>query len=92
MALSSYEAEYIALKEAIKEQQYIKAILKEISTIYSPSSIEALNIYIDSNLVIELAKNPIYYTRTKHVDIRYYFVREYVQNNLTKLCWIPTDA
>ena len=61
MALSSCEAEYIALKEAIKEQQYIKAILKEISAIYSPNTIEALDIYIDSNLVIELTKNPIYF-------------------------------
>ena len=86
MALSSCEAEYIALKEAIKEQQYIKAILKEISAIYSPNTIEALDIYIDSNLVIELIKNSIYYTRIKYVDIRYHFVRECVNNNLTKLC------
>ena len=76
VALSSCEAEYMALKEAIKEQHYIEAILKEISAIFSPSSIECLNIYTDSNLAIDLAKNPVYYARTKHVDIRYHFVRE----------------
>ena len=82
----------MALKEAIKEQQYIEAILKEISAIFSPSSIECSNIYTDSNSAIDLAKNPVYHARTKHVDIRYHFVRESVQNNLTKLYWIPTDA
>ena len=82
----------MALKEAIKEQQYIKAILKEISAIYSPISIECLEIFIDSNLAIELAKNLVYHARTKHVNIRYHYVRESIQNNLTKLSWIPTDA
>lgn len=92
MALSSCEAEYIALKEAIKEQQYIKAILKEIGAILGPNSIECRDIYTDSNSAIELAKNPVYHARTKHVDIRYHFVRESVQNNLTQLRWVPTDA
>ena len=41
ITLSSSEAKYMALKEAIKEQQYIKAILKEISAIYIPISIES---------------------------------------------------
>jgi len=66
----------MALKEAIKEQHYIEAILKEISAIFSPSSIECLNIYTDSNSAIDLAKNPVYHVRIKYIDIRYYFVRE----------------
>ena len=82
----------MALKEAIKEQQYIKAILKEISAIYSPISIESQEIFTDSNSAIELAKNLVYHARIKHVDIRYYYVRENVQNKLTKLSWIPTEG
>ena len=92
VALSSSEAEYMALKEAIKEQQYIKAILKEISALYSPIPIECLEIFTDSNSAIELAKNLIYHSRTKHVNIRYHYVRENVQNNTTKLSWIPTEG
>ena len=75
----------MALKEAIKEQQYIKAILKEISALYSPIPIECLEIFTDSNSAIELAKNLIYHSRTKHVNIRYHYVRENVQNNTIKL-------
>ena len=83
----------MALKEAIKEQQYIKAILGEINPLYKDkSSIESLEIFTDLNSAIELAKNPIYHARTKHIDIRYHYVRENVQNGLTKLIWIPTDS
>ena len=49
VALSSCEAEYMALKEAIKEQFYIKAILKEISPIID---IKTDIVYTDSNLAI----------------------------------------
>ena len=49
VALSSCEAEYMALKEAIKEQFYIKAILKEISPIID---IKTDIVYTDSNSAI----------------------------------------
>lgn len=93
VALSSCEAEYMALKEAIKEQQYIKALLSEIKGLLGPNlTIECLNVYTDSNSAIELAKNPVYHARTKHIDIQYHYVRECVQNEISRLKWIPTDA
>jgi hypothetical protein len=92
-ALSSCEAEYMALKDAVKEQQYIKAILNELRDFYiSKFKIECRNIYTDSNSAIELAKNPIYHARTKHVDIQYHYVRENVQNGNTNLIWTSTDT
>jgi len=88
VALSSCEAEYMALKEAIKEQQYIKAILDEIGL---PIIIESTTLYTDSNSAAELAKNPVYHARTKHIDIQYHYIRECIQTNLTKLNWIATE-
>ena len=67
----------MAIKEAMKEQQYITAILSELAPILGDKiAIECQNIYTDSNSAIELAKNPIYYARTKHIDIQYHYIRE----------------
>ena len=92
VALSSCEAEYMALKDAIKEQQYIRGILCELSDFYNSITIENIDIFTDSNSAIELAKNPIYHARTKHVDIRYHYVRECVQNQSTRLNWTSIEA
>ena len=89
VALSSCEAEYMALKEAIKEQHYIKALLDELSL---NIAINCLDIYTDSKSAIELAKNPIYHARSKHIDIQYHFVRETSQKGLIQLKWVPTEG
>jgi hypothetical protein len=89
VALSSCEAEYMALKEAIKEQLYIKALLTEIP--YFSVITDYSTLYTDSNSAIELAKNPLYHHRTKHIDIQYHFIREKIKDKLTNLIFIPTE-
>ena len=79
VALSSAEAEFMAYKEAVKESLYLNSFIKEIQCIanlFSKTNV----IKTDSQSAIELTKNPNYHARTKHVDIRYYFVREKVEN------------
>jgi hypothetical protein len=92
VALSSCEAEYMAYKEAAKESIYlnsfIKELFKEINTIFNSNN----TIYTDSLSAIELSKNPTYYARTKHVDIRYHFIREKVADNTIKLVYQSTNT
>ena len=64
VALSSYEAKYIALKEIIKELLFLRDIFLELG-INTGRNI----ILIDSRSVIELANNPKYYAKTKYIDI-----------------------
>jgi hypothetical protein len=90
VALSSCEAEYMALKEALKEQLFIKAIIHEIPWLNDMILNHSI-IYTDSNSAIELAKNPLYHHRTKHIDIQYHFIRELVKDRITNLVFIPTD-
>ena len=67
----------MAIKEAIKEQQYINAILSELAPIFTAkTAIECIDIYTDLNSAIELTKNPIYHARTKYIDIQYHYIRE----------------
>ena len=88
VALSSCEAEYMALKEAIKENLFIKGLFQEIKPIIEVNDYKTL--YTDSNSAIELAKNPTKHNRTKHIDIQYHFIRETVKNEQISLQYIPT--
>ena len=87
-ALSSCEAEYMALKETFKEMLYIRQLCQDIPAF---QEISANQVYTDSQSAILLANNPQYHHKTKHVDIQYHFVRELVLNHVIQLTHIGTD-
>ena len=66
MALSSCEAECMALKEAIKEQLYLTTIFQQIPILDSYVNNQ---LYTESQSAIELTKNLVFHNRTKHNDI-----------------------
>ena len=92
VALSSCEAEYMAYKEAIKESIFIRNIIRELPSKFKDRFECVRDIYTDSQSGIELAKNPLYHARTKHVDIRYNFIREKVSSKEIELLYYPTDS
>ncbi len=47
-------------------------------------------IYQDNQGAIAFAKNPIFHRRTKHIDIKYHFVREKVESDEVELVYVPT--
>lgn len=55
--------------------------------IYPESKVK---IYQDNQGAIALAKNPIFHQRTKHIDIKYHFVREKVESGEVELVYVPT--
>ncbi|GMG39212.1 unnamed protein product [Aspergillus oryzae] len=87
VALSSTEAEYMALTEATQEAIWLKAFLCELGEMKSD---EAVKIYEDNQGSIALAKNPEFHKRTKHIDIRYHFVREKVEDGQVVLQYCST--
>ena len=87
----------MALKEATKESLYLNNFIKdlfnnnsikEFSSIFNRTNI----IKTDSLSAIELAKNPVFHARTKHVDITYYFVRENLLDNKINLVYENTST
>jgi len=86
-ALSTTEAEYIALVQAAKESIWIQGLLDELGYTVTNSNL----IYGDNQGSIALANNPEYHARTKHIDIQYHFIRECVQNNKIDLKYCPTS-
>lgn len=86
VALSSTEAEYMALAEVTKEAIWIRKFLDSLG--YTQTTPTLL---MEDNMgAIELAKNPVHHSRTKHIDIRHHFVREKLASNEIELCYIQT--
>eukprot|EP00253_Pinus_taeda_P035824 PITA_35824 len=73
VALSTTEAKYIAASDAIKEAIWLKGLLDEIGR-----KQEKVNVLCDSQSAIHLATNPAYHSRTKHIDVRYHFLRHVI--------------
>ena len=71
MALSTTEAEYVALTEAIKEGMWLQGITKELGF-----KEHVVTVHCDSQSAIHLSKNSAFHERTKHIDVRLHFVRD----------------
>ncbi|TPX54120.1 DNA-directed DNA polymerase [Powellomyces hirtus] len=85
-ALSTAEAEYIALAECAKEALWIQGLLSELSA----TEQTAVPIYEDNQAAIKLAANPTHHQRTKHIDVRYHFLRDLVGNERIHLQYIES--
>ena len=67
----------MALSEATQEAVWLNTFLIELGDMHKD---DAVKIYEDNQGSIALAKNPQFHKRTKHIDIRYHFVREKVKD------------
>ncbi len=86
VTLSSSEAEFVALSEAAKEIKFIVQVLLSISI---PVKLPVI-VRIDNIGAIFLAENVMTSQQTKHIDIRYHFVREFVENGFIKIIFVRT--
>ncbi|XP_031248099.1 secreted RxLR effector protein 161-like [Pistacia vera] len=86
VALSSIESEYIAVTDAFKEALWLKGIPTEANLISGK-----VTVYFDSQSAIHLSKNPVYHEKTKHVDVRYHFVRDQITNRIIELKKVTTE-
>ncbi|KAL2230657.1 UNVERIFIED_CONTAM: Retrovirus-related Pol polyprotein from transposon TNT 1-94, partial [Sesamum indicum] len=78
--------EYIATTEAFKEALWLSGLLNEIGFLK-----EKPVIFSDSQSAIQLCKNPVFHDRTKHINVRYHFIRDIVGKNEIKLEKISSD-
>ncbi|XP_035210361.1 secreted RxLR effector protein 161-like [Stegodyphus dumicola] len=87
VALSSTEAEYMALSEAAKETVYLRDFLKELGyNIEHPTTI-----YCDNQGAQKITKNSVFHSRTKHIDIHHHFVREVYELGELDVQYIPVE-
>ena len=87
VALSTAEAELMAAAEVIKEVLWMKYILNEL--MYEVSL--PINIFIDNQSTIKIIQNDVEHDRTKHIDIKYYFMKEKLNEGIILPQWIETE-
>ena len=87
VAQFSCEAEYIATLEAVKEAVWIGPFLEE----FHQTRIYPIPLYCDNKGAIALAKNPENHQRTKHIDVRYHYIREKEEDGTIAIKYLPTE-
>jgi hypothetical protein len=87
VALSSAEAEYMAASMAACEAIWLRKLLVALFG----QELEPTIIHCDNQSGIKLSENPVFHDRSKHIDIRYHFIRDCVQRGAVQLQYVPTD-
>lgn len=89
VALSSCEAEYIALGECVKEILWLQQLLADLN--YRGTDARPFQVYEDNRAAIDLAKNPGFHKRTKHIDVRYHFVQDHLTEGDIVISYLDTN-
>jgi hypothetical protein len=86
VALSSTEAEVIAVSEGCKDLIHIYQLTSGVTKVKLP-----MRVMVDNQATIALLKNPVNNRRSKHIDVRHMWVRELVENGMVSLHYVRTD-
>lgn len=88
IALSTTEAEYMAMSQCTKEAIWLRQLLADVGFVQQGGT----QVLCDNQGAIALAKNPTHYSRTKHIDVQHHFIREQVEDQVIELKYVPTQA
>ena len=87
VSLSSTEAEYMAVSEIATEILFIRSMLEFLGV-----KVELpIEVNVDNIGAIYLSKSATSSNRTRHIDTRYHFVREYIENGILKIVFVKSE-
>ncbi|CAI7804894.1 unnamed protein product [Closterium sp. NIES-53] len=86
VALSSAEADYIAATATVREGLYLQELPQEAKIPTSPT----FRLYCDNQRAIKIAKKPGFVNRTKHIVLRYFFIKDEIDQGKVDLAYCPT--
>lgn len=86
IALSTLESEYVAICEAAKETAWLRELLNELHHAQADPTI----IYSDNTGAISYSGNSTSHRRTKHINVRYHFIRKMIADKQAIVKYIPT--
>ncbi|CAN1339431.1 Retrovirus-related Pol polyprotein from transposon TNT 1-94 [Linum perenne] len=85
VALSTAEAEYVAAGSCSTQILWIRSQLTDYGL-----SLQTTPLLCDNASAVNIAKNPVHHSRTKHIDIKFHFLRELVSQGAIDIQFIPT--
>jgi hypothetical protein len=86
ISLSTAEAEYIVAGSCCTQLLWMKTLLGDYG--FSQGT---MIINCDNTSAINISKNPVQHSRTKHIDIRHHFLRDLVESEVVYFSFIPTE-
>nr|GFB66589.1 retrovirus-related Pol polyprotein from transposon TNT 1-94 [Tanacetum cinerariifolium] len=87
VAMSSTKAKYVAAAGCYAQVLWIKSQLADYDFLY-----DKVPIFCDNTSAIAISKNSVLHSRTKHIDIRYHFIRDHILKVDIELHFVPTDV
>nr|GEV38916.1 copia protein [Tanacetum cinerariifolium] len=84
--LSTAKAEYVSLSACCTQVLWIRTQLTDYGFHFNK-----ILIYCDSKSAIAISCNPVQHSRTKHIDVRYHFIKEHVEKGTIELYFVKTD-
>nr|GEU44661.1 hypothetical protein [Tanacetum cinerariifolium] len=85
-AMSSAEAEYVALSASCAQVMWMRTQLQNYGFNYNK-----IPLYCDSQSAIAISCNPVQHSLTKHIHTRYHFIKEQIENGIIKLYFVRTE-
>lgn len=88
IALSSVEAEYMAMCQAAKEAVWLTGLLNDFGIGLQAPMI----LFSDNQGALALTHTPVFHLQSKHIDIQYHYTHKCIQNGLITVEYIPTKV
>ena len=87
ISLSTTESEYVVATYAAKEVLWLRQLISQIFGV----PLEMTTLFSDNQSAIVLTKEHQYHARTKHIDVRFHFIRWIVEDGKLQLIYCPTE-
>ncbi|KAG5871728.1 hypothetical protein JTB14_004746 [Gonioctena quinquepunctata] len=84
---STTESEYIAASDAAQEISWLRIFLRELGI----DILEPTKLFMDNQSAIRLVTNTEYHTRTKHIDVKYHYIRERAEDNTLIVYYVASE-
>ncbi|GJX17633.1 retrovirus-related pol polyprotein from transposon TNT 1-94 [Tanacetum coccineum] len=85
-SMSSAEAEYVSLSACCAQVLWLRTQLT-----YYGFHFDKIPMYCDSKATIAISCNPVQHSRTKHIDVRYHFIKEQIEKGIVELFFVGTE-
>nr|GEU42486.1 hypothetical protein [Tanacetum cinerariifolium] len=85
-SMSSAEVEYVSLSACYAQVLWMRTQLTDYGFHF-----DKIPLYCDSTAAIAISYNPVQHSRTKHIDVRYHFIKEKVEKGIVELFFVGTE-
>ncbi|GKB04278.1 retrovirus-related pol polyprotein from transposon TNT 1-94, partial [Tanacetum coccineum] len=86
VSISTAESEYVVVSGCCAQVLWMRTQLTDYGFFY-----DKVPIYCDSKSAIAISCNPVQHTRTKHIDVRYHFIKDHVEKGTIELYFVGTE-